>query len=227
MELGPDKIKFIEEMITALTLKRVLLLCLFATVSIIMLSAFENRASLFVKLYKTSSSTPLVSWNLSSESQNQLTKLTENPVVDGLVFLEVDLKKNQRAIKFFHIKNPDNSTEIAALVVKIARLQPLSLFDQDPKNTDQMVSMLNNEFRCVPIGETTIYKVVPDIEKRFSTICRLAVPPYFGEFLGYVMVGLSRPPSDYEFDALRIEINKISVDIYFRDITNRPLKPKS
>lgn len=90
-----------------------------------------------------------------------------------------------------------------------------------------MVSMLNNEFRCVPIGETTIYKVVPDIEKRFSTICRLAVPPYFGEFLGYVMVGLSRPPSDYEFDALRIEINKISVDIYFRDITNRPLKPKS
>lgn len=223
MEIGSDKIKFIEDMITALTLKRILLLCLFAAISIIMLAVFENRASLFAKLYKTSSP-HLVEWALSNESKAQLTSIVDYDTAGGIIFYDVDLKKNQKNLKFFRVNNEENSPEVAALIVQISRLQPHSLFDADPKNIDQMVSMLNNEFKCVGIQDSSLIKILPAINQKFAFVCRMAVPPYFGEFLGYLEIGLTKAPSDYELDALRIEINKIAIELYVRDVTNRTIK---
>lgn len=213
-------IQFLEEMIEALTFKRIALLSLLASVTIAMLSVYENRTAMFAALYKTAVIPSVVKWDLSAESQDRLKGLTKSGLIGALLLSDVDLKRNQRTIKFHYIKD-SKLAEDGALI--ISKLIPQALFDIDSKNTDQMVSMLNNEFKCVPAKDTSMVRFIPNFTKYYSTVCRLAVPPFFGEFVGYITVMLVRAPDEHEFDSLKIELNRVAVEIYLRDITKKRL----
>lgn len=213
-------IQFLEEMIEALTFKRIALLSLLASITIAMLSVYENRTAVFAAMYKTAVIPATVKWDLSTESQDRLKELTRAGLIGALLLSDVDLKRNQRTIKFHYIKD-SRAAEEAAIV--LSKLIPQALFDIDSKNTDQMVSMLNNEFKCVPAKDTSMTRFLPNFTKYYSTVCRLAVPPFFGEFIGYITIILVRPPTEHEFDALKIELNRVAVDIYLRDITKKRL----
>ena len=87
----------------------------------------------------------------------------------------------------------------------------------------QMVAMLNNEFRCVPSKDTVFIRFFPDFHKRFPYVCRIAVPPFFGEFAGFITVALNRQPNPAEYDSLKIEMNRVAIELYLRDISKKPV----
>lgn len=220
--MDKDKIvAFLEDMIDTLTFKRVALLSLLAIISIALLTLFENRAATFSALYKTAESTTAIEWDLSDESKNQLQSLI--PGTQGLIgvviLTDVDLKKNRRKTKYIHIVDQSLSTVILPVASK---LLPQALFDYDAKNTEQMVAMLNNEFLCVPSEDTVNARFFPTLTKNLPVTCRIAVPPFFGEFAGYITVILTRKPKAGEYDAMKIEINRIAIELYLRDISKKP-----
>ena len=215
-------IAFLEEMIDALTFRRVALLALLATIAITLVAVFENRAAVFAAVYKQTEEQTSVTWSLSDESKNQLIALTapEKNLVGVVVLKDVDLKKNRRAPKFFFAK--DKSDNDKALGI-FSKLLPQALFDYDAKNTEQMVAMLNNEFKCVPTTETYYIRILPEFAVKYPMSCRIAVPPFFGEFAGYITTSLTRKPTAAEYDSLKIELNRLAIEIYLRDIAKKPV----
>lgn len=215
-------IAFLEDMIDALTFRRVALLALLATITISLLAVFENRNAVFAMVYKTAEEQTSVAWILSNESKNQMIALTSSDtnLVGAVMLSDVDLKKNRRVPKFLFIKDKTDSDRIQPVV---AKLLPQALFDYDSRNTEQMVAMLNNEFKCVPIAETHYVRFFPDLGAHYPYVCRIAVPPFFGEFAGYITTFLVRKPQAAEYDSLKIEMNRIAIETYLRDISKKPV----
>lgn len=215
-------IAFLEDMIDALTFRRVALLALLATITICLLAVFENRNAVFATVYKQAEEQTSVAWVLSNESKNQMIALSapEKNLVGGTMLSDVDLKKNRRTPKFLYIKDKADSDRILPVTSKIL---PQALFDYDPRNTEQMVAMLNNEFKCVPTSETHYIRFFPELATKYPVACRIAVPPFFGEFAGYITTFLIRKPTAAEYDSLKIEMNRIAIETYLRDISKKPV----
>jgi hypothetical protein len=213
---------FLEEMIELLTLRRVALLTILTTVLIILLVIFENRSAVFATAYRGAESSA-IKWELSDQSKSDMMKLTELPAVGAVMISDVDLKRNHRSPKYYYVEDQ----EVRKLVdPTMKNLLPQALFDFDPKNTEQMVSMLNNEFRCDNIADTNVPKLFPEplepmLIKKYPKLCRIAVPPFFGEYAGYLTVFLVQNPDQRVFDELKIELNRVAVEIYLRDLAKK------
>lgn len=211
--------KFLQDMIDTLTFRRVALLSLLASILILVYTVFENRAAVFATIYRNTDTSTAIAWTLSSESKTELAALTKTGLVGAVLLSDVDLKKNRKTIK--HIYLADKSLEAAVQPV-LTKLLPQALFDYDPKNTAQMVAMLNNEFVCAPTKDTVYVRHLPDLPRKLPIICRIAVPPFFGEFAGFISIGLVRQPTPSEFDSLKIEMNRTAIELYLRDISKNP-----
>ncbi len=210
-------IGFLNDMIDALTWGRVGLLSLLASFLITLLIVFENRTFLFNKIF---SDIPLehitVPWELSETSKTELQELINSqPLLVGTLVKEVNLKKNRRILKYWHSSDINVRYSVATT---IATLLPQAFFTADRADNVQMLAVLNNEFKCVPTTDTIYMKIIPDLHKSVPYLCRLAVPPYAGQFAGFITLFLARAPSQIETDALKIELTRISIEMYLRDI---------
>ncbi len=211
---------FLEEMIEHLTFTRVALLFILISIAIAMLSIFEHRAAIFTTVYQNAAEKTFEPWVLSDQSKKTLVTLTDRQFIGAVVLVDVDLKKNQQTTKFVYVKDRSIRDEVVP-IVEARTSQPF--FDRDQKNTSQMVAMLNNEFQCVSAANTTTSKYVPGFEKSFSSVCRVAVPPFFGAFTGYLAVWTTKPIDDNTYIELKIEATRIAVDIYMRDVEHKQI----
>ncbi len=214
-----ELVAFLNDMVDALTWKRFALLTLLGLVTIGLLMVFENRTSLFNRVIDPTPVEELaIPWEVSQQSKDELTALTKLPIIDGVLLTEVNLKKNRRITKFWHVNNPDFRLEATRIM---STLLPQAFFDTDRKNNEQMLAVLSNQFVCTPSKDTVFIRFFPAIDKTYPYICRLAVPPFTGEFAGLVTVLLKRSPAQSEIDSLKIEITRVSVEMYLRDIQHR------
>lgn len=217
-----DLVAFLNDIIDALTWKRFALVGLLGMVTLSLLMIFESRNTIFNKII---SSTPVeeisVPWEVSQETKTELIALTKMPIITGVLLTEVNLKKNRRITKFWHVNDPEFRQEASVVA---ATLLPQAFFDTDKKNNEQMLGVLSNQFVCTPSRDTVLFRFFPSIDKKYPYVCRLAVPPFAGEFAGMVTVLLTRKPTPSEVDSLKIEITRVSVEMYLRDIQNHGKK---
>ena len=99
---------------------------------------------------------------------------------------------------------------------------PQAVFDYDAKNTTQMVAILSNEFKCDPYKDTIYFRYAPELENNLPTVCRLAIPPFVGQFVGFITVGMSKEMTKQELDSIRLEVSRIAVEIYLNDVIKKP-----
>lgn len=214
-----EVVAFLNDMIDALTWRRAGLLLLFGALTVLLLMLFENRTIIFNRMISTVPVEELTTpWEISDKSKSELIGLTRSPIVGGVLLTEVDLKKNRRITKFWHITDAafrQQATQIASTIL------PQAFFDSDPKNNEQMLAVLNNQFVCSPVTDTVFIRFFPDVASRYPTVCRLAVPPFSGHFAGLITIFLNRTPTQADIDSLKIEITRVSVELYLRDIQTR------
>ena len=228
---GVDKealLTFIEDTLDTLTFKRVALVALLAACALIIFSLYENR-QLIVNAYtkpiaSTATDAPVSSkWVLSEESKASLQTLAKTTAVGMIIVSDVDLKKNRRAARYYYLDDPTIKLEPTALQ---ALSLPLPVFDYDAKNTEQMVAILSNEFRCDPYKDTIYFRHAPELADKFPTICRIAIPPFVGQFVGFLTVGLSGEVPKEELDSIRLEVSRIAVEIYLNDVMKKTAPAK-
>lgn len=213
-----ELVELLSNLLDDLNWKRVGLLLLFGAFLIALIVLFEGRNTVVDKLYKPSmpAEVGLASWVISDITKTELTNLVNSQeLLGGAVVMEVNLKKNLRNVKFWMSKQLDIRDEAAKIV---ATLLPQPLFSDNPKNNDQMQRMLNNEFVCVPTVDTMNVQYFSNIQGKYPYLCRLAVPPIPGEFAGFVSIFLTRTPTIGEIEALKIEMTRLSINIYVRDV---------
>ena len=224
-------IGFIEYLIETLTLKRVALLALLGLLSLFLFFMYENRVPIIQKTmtYLTShvvqqDDTP-VGWVLSDKTKDSLGTLLNTGVIDLVMVSEVDLKRNSRNVRYANFgQKLKNNPDYEALVARMSR--PHSVFDYDSKNTAQMVAVLANEFRCDNFTDTAMHSTSPSVAADITTICRLAIPPFVGTFVGFITVGLNQKLTQAELDSVRLDLSRIAVEIYLTDVVKKaPIDP--
>lgn len=213
-----DAIKFISEIIDALTWKRVWLLCLLTSTCIVMYVLFENRTTIFNKMFDNQPIETLeVPWKISDTSRSELQAVVNQQLIGGTIITDVNLKKNRKILKYWFFENDGINQEIARVTSEIL---PQPFFDNSKRNNDQMLDVLGNKFVCVPTTDIAFSKFVTILASEYPYVCQLAVPPYVGEFAGYISVYLVRQPTVLEQETIKIEVNRISIELYLRDIQN-------
>lgn len=219
--MDKDKIlAVIDELIDTLTLKRVGLITLLIAIGLALFFVFENRNTLFTKVFEHVNETEHIvsSWGLSEISKESLVNFAKSAPVAYINVIEVDLKKNRRVLRYRYVVN---ETLRKNFEEKSTNILPQAVFDHDAKNTQQMVAVLSNEFNCAKTTDTIYRRLFPDLINGIPTICRLAIPPFTGQFAGYLTIGLSREVSKNELDSIRLEVSRLAVEIYTRDVLKR------
>lgn len=215
-----DLFQWIQDFTDKLTVKRILTVLLTGFLITFLTLTFENRDLVFKTIYAsiTGGDQP-AAWEVSRTTQDKLTELVaQSAIIKMAMVTEVDLQKNRRIVRYWHLDDQDEQ----AVRLKSATLLPQAVFDYDPKNTQQMVAILNNEFVCSHFQDTVYQRFFPDLAKRMPVICRVAIPPFYGRFVGILTVGLSSAPTKQEYDSLRIEVSRIAVEVYLRDVVKKP-----
>ena len=212
-----ELLQLVQDFTDRLTVKRILLALFVGVLATFITLVFENRDVIFHSIYThvNNMETPR-GWVISESSKQQLRGLIKDGSIINMVMVtEIDLQKNRRTAKYWELVS-----ELEPQVRKQAEaLLPQPVFDYDANNTRQMVGVLNNEFVCSRFEETILNRHFPYMAKEVPVICRIAIPPFYGRFVGTLTVGLQAPPSKEELDAIRIEAARLAVEIYIRDVS--------
>lgn len=215
---GMQLFQWIQDFSDKLTFKRILTVLMAGLLITLVTALFENRSEVFNSAYQLITGKQETTWEISSKSQDQLITLVQtSPLVKMAAISDVDLQKNRRAIRFQQLKDV-NEVEIRR---KASAILPQAVFDYDSKNTQQMIGVLNNEFVCAPFQDTHYQRIVPELGKRMPLVCSIAIPPFYGRFVGILTLGLYNVPTKQELDGLRIEASRLAVEIYLRDVIKK------
>jgi len=216
-------LSFVESIIDTLTFKRVGLIALLTVIGLVFYVLYENRTNIVDQIVHKNPSTiedpTVTSWVLSDNSKAALQNLAKTTAVSFIAITDVDLKKNRRVVRYYYIDDP--ALKLGPEAIRALGL-PQAVFDYDAKNTTQMVSILSNEFRCDAYKDTIYFRFAPELESALPTICRMAIPPFVGQFVGFITVGLNTESNKQELDSIRLEVSRIAVDIYLNDVIKKP-----
>lgn len=212
---------WVQDFTDSLTIRRAFMILVAGIMASIVALFYENRALLFQGAVETAfqAEKPTTNWEISEETQRQFKALVQSsPLIKFMMITEVDLQKNRRTPRFWYL---DDERE-DFIRAKVNTMLPQAVFDYDAKNTQQMVAILQNEFVCNKYSDTVYQRIFPDLGKRMPVVCRAAIPPFYGRFVGMLTVGLETTPTKEELDSLHIEMSRISVEIYLRDVLKKP-----
>lgn len=214
---------FIESIIGTLTFRTVSLVALLIAVGLVLFALYENRTQIVTKFTQpkatiSESQAAPPAWILSEGSKQSLISLAKATNVGMIVLSDVDLKKNRRNVRYYYIDDPTVKLEPPVLQ---ALALPLPVFDYDAKNTEQMIAVLSNDFRCDKYQDTVYFRFAPELADKFPTICRLAVPPFVGTFVGFITVGVTGEVGNTNLETIRLEVSRIAVEIYMNDVTKK------
>jgi hypothetical protein len=139
----------------------------------------------------------------------------KSDLVVGIGLVSVNFQQNSRRIIYF---NSDNA-EFVRLHDEYVRThisvdQPL--FNDDQDNNKRIIKLINGDVICTKYTTTLTYKYAPNVG--IDTTCIYGVPPYYGQFRGFIVVYLQTEPTSLEFD---------QVKILLRDLSTRLDNPKS
>ena len=100
-----------------------------------------------------------------------------------------------------------------------------AIFTSSEHGNEQMVAVINGEFGCFKYEDTINYIVAPALASKMPYVCRVSLPPYYGEFSGYLAFGLKAKPDEGKANEVRIEAVRLATEIYFKAIAKGRKSP--
>lgn len=213
-----------EKIIRVISLKNVIIWFLTALFIIVGLTIFENRDT----IVKTFMQKPATTQQANTFKVSPIVKERAKQFVDredlvvAMTILTADIRFNRRIPVYWYSDDAFVLKQLDGIFS--GRYGGVPLFTSDEFNNAAVVSAINAEFSCKPFGESGSGLLYPGLGTRMPVMCKTSVPPFYGQFAGYIVVALNRQPTELEIDFIKAETIDLSNEIYFRDI--RPDKKK-
>jgi hypothetical protein len=214
-------LRFVTKLLHLITLKKVLLWSSTALLAAILYTTYENRQSLFDKITpeKDSGLNPInITFTVGHESRRKIEQFvrTNNEVV-GFSIFTADLRLNRRTSIYFFGFEDGRETQSPTSNSPFNRLP---LFSSSEENNRQIVKLINGEFHCSQYSTSLLAITNPSLNPNVKTVCRASLPPYYGNFIGFVTVFIKIEPNPEEQVRLKSIIESLATEIYFRDVLN-------
>ena len=198
------------------TFRRVILLFLAALVWIFSYTLFENRSE-FIKF--SESSIPLISKHeplkISSQTERLINKIVEeNSDISFILVVDADMYRNTRMVVDWASFDPVVFVEIESFLNKNGFKAPL--LGQNNIDNAAIIRAINGEFNC---GESTDSLIVSNISKYIKQVCRASIPPYYGNFTGYVAIGINKKLTPERTANVRRIAVELSSAIHFDNLS--------
>lgn len=207
------------KVIRVISLKNVAIWTLAALVGITGFTVYENRTSIVKAIVNGPGvdAPALTSFAVSDTSRNRVKQIVDtDELVNSIVILNADIRNNRRVP--LHWYSDDTSLQKSLDGLFSGRYGGIPLFTSDEKNNENIVGIINGEFACGPYAEGGNNAIFPGLQNRLPFVCRTSLPPYYGQFSGYIIVSLNRIPNENEMAIIKSETLNISTEIYFRDV---------
>jgi hypothetical protein len=211
----------ITNFITWLTFRKVLLLALAVFVGLTLYTVYEQRARVVALFVVETEVLPVqTTFVVSSEMQDRIRALvTKNPLIKSVNVLVADIHLNRRTVVFRFSEDEAANAAFEKMVAEKGSTQPI--FTSDAANNAQMVAVINGEFVCQAYKDTINAQLLPSLAATTPTICRISLPPYYGDFSGYLAISLTRVPAEFERLELQQTIKLLATDLFFKDVVRR------
>ena len=207
------------KVVKIISLKNVAIWTFAALVVILGYAFFEKRTEIvsYIVNGPVSEAPGIASFGISDTSKNRIKQIVDiDELISAIIVANVDIRNNRRIALHWYSDDTSLQKSIDALFAN--KYGGIPLFTSDEKNNETIVSIINGEFSCNSYKDGGNAGVFPGLENRLPYICRAPLPPYYGQFSGYVTLSLNRVPTADELTALKAETINISTEIYFRDV---------
>lgn len=221
MELILNLLPKLASFISWLTPRRMLLITAFFLTLIVSLTLFEQRNLIFSKIGDGAVviETPPKIRIAESVADDIITFVDGNKKVVFFSLVSSSIRLNQSEIVYFYTDNPVLRELHLASLKDSGSSFPI--FTSIQGENAQMVSALNGEFACYKYEETFKNRSLPQGASIAPYVCNISLPPYYGEFSGFITFGLIDAPTAAEIDALRLVGTRISTEIYTRNFKRK------
>lgn len=218
MAIQDRAFSLLAKVIRIISLKNVAIWTFAALVVLIGYTFFENRAAIvsYIVNGRQADAPATGSFVVSTSSQARVKQVVDvDDLVNSMVVMNADIRNNRRVPLFWY--SDDTSIQKTLDSSFASRYGGIPLFTAEEKNNENIVGVINGEFACSPYeaGNQSLY---PGMAARMPVVCRASLPPYYGQFSGFVAISLNRQPTPDELVALKAETLSISTEIYFRDV---------
>lgn len=213
----------IDKFITWATGKKLAMLALAILVIISLGTTYQRRADVGAFVAKKFGDTqpdtgiPELSINLTPEIITRIKETVDrNPDINYLGVVSANIRINQRELIYFYSNDPIVTSDFQASSWHIGSSR--AIFTSSEKSNEQMVAVINGEFGCFKYADTINYTAAPTLVNKIPYICRVSLPPYYGEFSGYLVFGVRVQPDEGKANEVRIEAVRLATEIYFKAI---------
>ena len=206
------------KIINVISLKNVAVWTFAALVILVGYTVFENRQSIvkYVVDGPEAETPAATTFKIGPTSQGRIKQIVDTEdMVNSIVIMNADIRNNRRIPLFWY--SDDSSIQKLLDSYYSGRGSGIPLFTAEEKNNENVVGVINGEFACSAynLGNASIF---PGLAVRMPFICRASLPPYYGQFSGFVAVSLNRVPTPDELVDLKAQTLSIATEIYFRDV---------
>ena len=219
MSLQDSVFSLAAKVLDVISLKKVAVWSFAAIVVLVGYTVFQNRTRIYSAITSApvvETPTTLIPFAVSVTSQDRIKQLidTDN-LISSIIVLNADLRNNRRIPIYWYADDPFIQRELDSQFV--GSRFGIPLFTAEEKNNANMVGVINGEFACglYADGNSGLY---PEMGTRMPSVCRASLPPYYGQFSGFLTISLNRTPTADEVIALKSTLLALATEIYFRDI---------
>jgi hypothetical protein len=209
----------VSRLIAWLSIKRVALATLFAFSALVLYTSYEDRV-IIINTFSNKIVEDEAPFIVSPPMQTKIqTLVLRDPRIVSIVVWDANLRLNQRTVVYNFADDPVVADAWAKIFQEHGTSQ--TIFNTDDKNNLQMISLVNGDFKCFPYADTFNARFVPSGSTKINAECRISLPPYYGEFGGYLSLGLTKLPTGYELEEFTSIGKTLANEIFFKDVIKR------
>lgn len=209
MDIAKNLIQ-VTKLIGWLNLRKVFLTALAGLVSLALFTGYEQRVRIFAPPIEIGQSPP--KFTVSADMQEKIKVIIErSELIAGVSVLTVDLRTNEREVVFSYHDDKVVAEAFRKYYAEHGFIQPI--FTKDDDSNSVMISVINGEFSCGKNLASTAGKE--------HAICRISLPPYYGEFAGYILFALNSDPTEVDKHEIELEARRLANELFFKNIVKK------
>jgi hypothetical protein len=140
-----------------------------------------------------------------------------SPLIIGVQLVNVNFSANTRSTAFFFSERKGLQDRVNASLDALVSPSP-ALIKNDLENNMRLINLMAAEFICYETKVTLLARIVPDLALSAPYMCSISIPPYEGNFSGYLNLLLERAPGADEVTELRSIARLLAHSIYDREL---------
>jgi hypothetical protein len=207
------------KILRALTIKRTFLAAMLAGTFVLCYIAWDARSVIVDKVVVN-----VVSRRSSASiTADEITRAESKSLVDrstlivGVQLVNVDFKHNTRKTIYLYSDRIVLQTTIETALAMQMSPSP-AFIKEDSENNLRLISLMKADFVCYDSKTTLLARMAPEFPTLAPYMCSISIPPYEGNFSGYLNLLLTRVPDAGEVELLRSSARILAHSIFDREL---------